>query len=526
MVATMKGMKRTGAALAMGLALAAGPAAGQRAAQARAAAAEARALAEEARALSSGWARAITAEARGLAEEARAAAMEAHVGIAYALPALAAARVPLAALEERHPFFMTPSVTAPAPWIQEDPGTRAYQAAREALNARRYEEAARAFAELRSRFPNSGYVAEAYYYQAFSLSRLGARAQLEEALKLLEFQRQGYPSAGTRADADELRVRIESQLARRGDAQAAEAIARQAANPCGPEQEVRAAALSALLNMNADAAMPILREVLQSRDACSAELRRQAVFLISQKMSDESVDILLDLAHRNPDPDPEVREQAVFWLSQVKTDEAFNALESILRESKDPQVQERAVFAISQHGSERAAQLLKEYAERPDASVELREQAIFWIGQTHAHAGGTQYLIELYGKLDDPELKERTLFSISQANTPESRRWLVERAKDTSEDVELRKNALFWAGQTGGFTVTELKDLYGTMSDMEMKEQLIFVVSQRSESEAVDFLMDVARTEQDPDLRERAIFWLGQSKDPRIAEFLLSLIRR
>jgi hypothetical protein len=59
-----------------------------------------------------------------------------------------------------------------------------------------------------------------------------------------------------------------------------------------------------------------------------------------------------------------------------------------------------------------------------------------------------------------------------------------------------------------------------------MKEQVIFVASQRSETEIVDFLMEVARDEDDAELRQNAVFWLGQSKDPRIAEFLLSLIRR
>ncbi len=491
-------MKRACAAVVVGLTLATGPAAAQRAVSAGAHEAFARAIA-----VASGQVRAISAETAVLAAEARAVAEKAHGGLVSV---------------GGH------AVTAPAPWIQEDPASKAYQAAREALNARRYEEAARAFAELRSRFPNSGYVADAYYYQAFALSRAGARDELQRALELLAAQKEHFPRAGTLADAEELKVRIEAQLARRGDAAAAEAIARQAADPCGPEQEVRMAALSALLNMNADAAMPILREVLQSRDACSAELRRHAVFLVSQKMSDESVDILLDLAHRNPDPDPEVREQAVFWLSQVESEEALTALESILRESDDPELQERAIFAVSQHRSARAVELLKAYAERPDASKDMREQAIFWIGQ-NPRAGGTRYLIELYPRLDDPELRERAIFSISQGANEESRRWLVERAKDTSEDIEVRKNALFWAGQTGGFTVADLKELYTTMGDVEMKEQLIFVASQRGEGDAVDFLMEVARAEQDPELRERAVFWLGQSKDPRVAEFLLSLIR-
>ena len=472
--------------------------------------------------------------ARASRDAVRASAVGTHQAMARTEVALAQAHVALGMVQSTAAPWQIAgleargerSVTAPAPWIQEDPGAKAYAAARDALNAREYRKAATAFAELRRQYPQSGYVADSYYYQAFALSRVGDRAGLQQAAELLATQGERFPDAGTRGDARELRVRIEAQLAQRGDANAAAAIARQAADPCGDEEGgVRAAALSALLNMNAEAAIPILKEVLQSREgACSAELRRQAVFLLSQKMTDESVSILLDLAHRNPDPDPEVREQAVFWLSQVKSDEALDALQAILRESNDPELQEKAIFAISQHGSERGMDVLRQYAERADAPLELRENAIFWIGQ-NPRAGGSQYLMDLYGRLTDPDLKERTIFAIAQANTPETRRWLLARAQDRNESVDVRKNALFWAGQTGAITVAELKGLYGSMPDREMKEQLIFVASQRKEAGAVDFLMDVARTEPDRELKERAIFWLGQSKDPRVAEFLLSLIR-
>jgi HEAT repeat protein len=215
----------------------------------------------------------------------------------------------------------------------------------------------------------------------------------------------------------------------------------------------------------------------------------------------------------------------VFWLSQVETEEALQALEFILQESADPQIQERAVFALSQHGSARAAEVLMKLAERPGASRKVREQAIFWIGQNQ-QVGGIRYLLDLYPKLDEPELKERAVFAISQTDTEESRRWLLERLRDASESVEVRKMALFWAGQSKGVSVADLQGLYGSLPDGEMKEQVIFVASQRGEAQAVDFLMEVARTEKDPELRDRAIFWLGQSKDPRVAEFLLSLIRR
>lgn len=416
-----------------------------------------------------------------------------------------------------------PALQAPAPWLQEDPGSRAYASAREALNARRYREAAEAFQRLRTNFPGSGYVADSYYYQAFSLARLGGRSDLREARELLRTQIDNHPSAATLADAEELMIRVDSQLAQQGDARAAAAITQQASDPCGPDQEVRAAALNALLTMNADQAIPILKEVLRDKGACSAELREQAVFLIAQKMDDEAVDILLDLAHRDPDPDPEVRGQAVFWLSQVRSGEALDALEAILMESDDPEIQEAAVFAISQHQSRESTQILRGYAEREDVSVEMRENALFWIGKS---PGGAEYLLSLYGSLRNAELKEAALFSIAQNGGEEGREWLVERALDPAEDLEVRKNAIFWAGQGGAFTVREFRELFDAFDDQELKEQLIFAASQRPESEAVDFLMEVAEDEESGELREQAIFWLGQSDDPRVPEFLMRIIGR
>jgi HEAT repeat protein len=457
----------------------------------------------------------------------RAELAAARHGLAAAAPGLAVARAALATSWARSGGGWVASDAQAAPpeaWLQEDPASPLYQSAREALNRRRYEDAARMFAEIRDRYPRSGYVPDSYYWQAFALQRAGGQRNLRAATELLEVQADDHPEASTRADARSLMVRIEAQLARGGDADAAEAIARQASGPCGEDQDARLAALSALMNMNAAQAVPILQEVLRSRDECSVELRRRAVFLIAQQMTDESVDVLLDLAHRNPDPDREVREQAVFWLHQVDTPEALDALQSILMESEDEELQERAIFAISQRSDARSAEILKDYAERSDVPRELRENAIFWISQNPA-AGGAQYLMGLYDRLDDDELRERAIFGIAQTSSAEGRRWLLERARNRDESVELRKNALFWAGQMGGLEAADLQGLYDSLDDTEMKEQVIFVASQMRGEGAVDFLMEVATTDEDRELRERAIFWLGQSNDPRVAEFLLTLIR-
>jgi HEAT repeat protein len=443
---------------------------------------------------------------------------------------------------------------APAAWLQGDPADSLYRAARAALDSRDYRQAAELFAQVPARFPRSGYAADAYYWRAFSLYRVGGTPQLRAALAALDTQSERFPKAATKGDAKALAGRIQGELARQGDPAAAARVAAAAEDagrtpptppmpptprrpptpptpPTRPgrddrcaddDDDTKVAALNALQQMDDERARPILQRVLARRDPGSVCLRRKAVFLIAQESAAGTEDILLEAARS--DPDHEVREQAVFWLSQVGTDRAVGALDSILRTSKDPALQEKAVFALSQHGGARASQALRAYAERPDLPVDLREKTIFWIGQ----GGGAEneaYLRQLYGRLEEVSLREKVLFSISQAGGQENARWLLGIAKDTRQPLELRKRALFWAGQSDA-SMTDLTALYAATPDREMREQLIFVYSQRDEPAAVDKLLDIAKREPDVELRKKALFWLGQSDDPRAAKALQDIIEQ
>ncbi len=454
-----------------------------------------------------------------------------------------------------------PDSTPPAPWPlgdPGDPGDSLYRAAREALDRRDFRLAADLFDQVSAKYPASAYAPDALYWRAFSLYRLGGTAQLRAALQSLSVQRQRFAQAATRGDAAALERRIQGELGRRGDPTAAayvDSVAEAAAMPpvppvppvpageAGPvspqppepprrgngdracrdeDDDTKLAALNALQQMDDERARPILRKVLARRDAGSVCLRRKAVFLIAQEDASGAEDILLDAARG--DPDREVREQSVFWLSQVGTDKAVTALDSILRMSKDPSLQEKAVFALSQHEGARAQQALRGYAERPGLPEELREKVIFWIGQE----GGKEndaFLRALYQKLREEGLREKVLFSLSQSGGAENARWLLGIAKDGTQTIELRKKALFWAGQSDA-SIADLTGLYDAMKGREMREQLVFVYSQRDEPEAVNKLIDIARRDPDTELRKKALFWLGQSDDPRAAKALQDVIEQ
>ena len=378
--------------------------------------------------------------------------------------------------------------------------------------------------------PSASRAGDALYWAAFALYK---NDNLDRARSVLFTQQERYPKASTFRDGDALLARVQVALAKRGDGDAAEWI-RKRAQPvadtgraqvgnCPSEDDdddMRIAALNGLLQMDATNALPILKKVLAKRDGCSAGLRRKAVFIVSQKRSAETEDILLDVA-RN-DPESEVRQQAVFWLSQVGSDRAVTALDSILRSARDPELQDKAIFALSQIDQPRAGQILRDYAANERAPDEAREKAIFWLGQQGSPENAA-FLRGLYAKVTGEDLKEKVIFSLSQMGGADNGRWLMDIALNEREPVEMRKKALFWVGQTGG-NLDQLAGLYDRMQNREMKEQLIFVYSQRHEAAALDQLIRIAKTEPDKELRKKAIFWLGQSQDPRAAQVLLEII--
>jgi tetratricopeptide (TPR) repeat protein len=419
----------------------------------------------------------------------------------------------------------------PEPWATADSADSLYRLAREAMSRNDYKRAAELFHRIPERYPQSAYVSQAMYYEAFALYRSGGDDDLSDARDRLNQLKQRDAKIW-KSDGAVLLTRVCGELAKRGDEACAVDIEKtaqkdppaQGGKSCPDEDDEnddRIAALNALMQMDADRAMPILKKVLERRDACSAGLRRKAVFLVSQKRTAETANILMNVART--DPDQEVREQAVFWLSQVPG--STGLLEEILKGDNTENIKEKALFSLSQQNEPRAQQILRDFAARENESAELREKAIFWLGQRRS-ADNTTFLRDLYSRIRNDDLKEKILFSLSQQRGAGNEQWLMDIAVNPKEDIELRKKALFWAGQSG-VAIPELSKLYDRMGDAEMREQIIFVLSQRqSDRLAMDKLFDIAKNEKDPELRKKAIFWLGQSRDPRVQQFLMDLINR
>lgn len=413
----------------------------------------------------------------------------------------------------------------PAPWADADPADSLYRLGREAINRSDFRRAASLFAQISEKYPRSEYAPDAPYWRAFALYKAGRDDDLREALSVLETQQRRFPRASTIADGRELAVRIRGMLAQRGDVKSAEAVTRAASQPCNrndEDNEIRAAAMNALLQMDAESALPIIRQVLQKRDECSVELREKAVFLLSQEESSETETLLLDVLHN--DPARSVREQAVFWLGHVHSERAAAALEEIATSSPDMELREKAIHALHEQESPRADAVLRRLAESAQTPESVREKAIFWIGQRESR-DNADFLRSLFSKTREEEVRKNIMFSLSQMRGFGNDRWLLGIALDESNSSEVRGHAVWTAGEAG-IAGNELVTVYDRMSDPEVKEKLIWVMSESRDRAATDKVIEIARKDPNREMRKKALFWLGQKNDPRVKQILIDILNQ
>jgi hypothetical protein len=107
---------------------------------------------------------------------------------------------------------------------------------------------------------------------------------------------------------------------------------------------------------------PALLRVAKS-ESRPQETRRQAVFWLGQAAGDVATRELSGLVS-DDGVDREVRKQAVFALSQRPRDEGVPALVRVARTHRDPEIRKQALFWLGQSGDSRAIALFEELLTR------------------------------------------------------------------------------------------------------------------------------------------------------------------
>jgi hypothetical protein len=462
-----------------------------------------------------------------------------------------------------------------ASWAQQDPADSLWRAARTRFNRGEFNEAMRLFSRIRNeeRYARSTYRPDAYYYEAFSLSRMGSEDNLRQAQHILSELIRQVPAPQRHTDTNSLLTTIQARLAQSYGSVPAAAQVRALAdevryastamptvvtnaanlveavtawptvvppgqwapfassvlqrNPqCANEAEIRLIALNALVRMDSTAAMPVLREVMARRDECAPVLRERALMIVSRIKSPEAETMLFDAA-RN-DPDLGIRQSALVWLSTNNPDRAISIAEERLRGSQTSAEQEWALDALGRMRNERAWRAIRDYAARTDLGVEPRRRAIIQLAQSRDSTNAT-FLRDLYGRVgNERELKEAIIMSSAGRRSAPDANWLMGIALNEGEDVRLREYALNLVSRSTSVPTDRFSSLYDRATERRLKSAALRALSERARSDAVatEKIIAIARNETDIELRKVAVTALVTVNDPRARELLMEILRR
>ena len=217
-------------------------------------------------------------------------------------------------------------------------------------------------------------------------------------------------------------------------------------------------------------------------------------------------------------------EEPVYWLGEKDSQESVNFLKDMFEEA-DEDLGKDLVFVLYSHDNESIPEFLKDVSLGSYES-EVRESAIFWLGNIKDQRS-LNYLKEIYNKSDNNEIKKKVIFSIQLGDSDESVEELIKIAKNEDNREVRKSAIFWLGQKASEKSIAALKDVVeGSKEDEEVKKSAVFALSQLPKDQAVPALIDIAKTNKSASVRKNAIFWLGQTGDERALKFFEDILLR
>lgn len=290
-----------------------------------------------------------------------------------------------------------------------------YESGKSALDNHNYEKAVEVFDRVINAKNPSTRADGAYYWKAYALNKLGKR---DEALAALAELSSKFPQSSWLNDAKALQAEVQQ-----GKGQ-----------PISPEnqadEDLKLYAINALINSDADRAVPLL-EGLLSNPKMSPRLKERALFVLAQSRSDKAHDIVGRYAKGGSNPDLQLT--AVQYLGTYRSPESRQLLAQVYSSVGDVNVK-RAVLR-SFEMSRDVDDLTK--IAKSEQNVELRREAIRQLGNIRDEQT-TASLVAIYGTESDRDIKTEILSSL---RNQQAAKQIIECARKES-DPELKKTAV------------------------------------------------------------------------------------
>jgi hypothetical protein len=182
------------------------------------------------------------------------------------------------------------------------------------------------------------------------------------------------------------------------------------------------------------------------------------------------------------------------------------------------------IAAIALHAETSATSALEKLSGTSHPR-ELREKALFWLGQARGADGAR--IVERAATSDaDPELRANAVFDLSESHAVDAYASIHHIAQtDSSEHV--REQALFWMAQMDDPRAEDdITKAIASETSEHMLEQAVFALSQLKGERADAALIALVRGQYPRKVKEQALFWLGQSGSTRALEFIDSVLSK
>jgi len=231
---------------------------------------------------------------------------------------------------------------------------------------------------------------------------------------------------------------------------------------------------------------------------------------------------VVDVHIFDPDQNFHFDEEPVYWLGEKNSQESVDFLEDMF-EKADEDLGKDLVFVLYSHDDESIPEFLKDVS-LGNYEDEVRESAIFWLGNIKDKKS-LNYLKEIYNKSNNNEIKKKVIFSIQLGDSDESVEELIKIAKNEDSREVKKSAIFWLGQKASEKSIAALKDVVeGSKEDDEIKKSAVFAISQLPKEQAVPALIDIAKTNESAVVRKNAIFWLGQTGDERALKFFEDIL--
>ena len=366
-----------------------------------------------------------------------------------------------------------------------------YDDANEALDDQNWRAAADKFRKVVAM--KMSHADDAMYWLAHSLNKLGERG---EALALLTELQKTFPKSKWLQDAKVLDVQIRQSSGQRVEPEDTS------------DEDVKLMAINGLLSSNPERALPLLEQILVSKQ--SSKVKDKALFVLSQSSSPRALEVLGRIARDRSKP--EMQSRALRYLGIKGDDDSRRVLGEVYASSNDREVKSTIMKSYMISGD--SGRLLALAKTEPDEA--LRGDAVRQLGVM----GARNELAALYATEKSTEVRKRIIKSMFIGGSADK---LAEIAR-TEAVLELRLEAIKSLGLVGGEGAgRQLVSLYETNpGSSEIRKAALQGLFLKGDAKA---LIALARKEKDPAMKKAIVSKLSIMGSDEATDYMMELLK-